>query len=89
MHNKIIRILFIIRIILWITAAAATYYWVSFSFELYERNIFDVHEYSDYLRPVLGTGLLIAVVSICLSFILRGISDKIKKKIKSEIHDEE
>ena len=80
MHNKIVRILFIIRIILWITAAVATYNWIGWSFKLYNMGIFDVHEYSGYLRPILGRDLLIAAVSICLSFILRSISDKLKKK---------
>lgn len=84
MHSKIVRILFIIRIILWITAAAATFYWIVWSFKLYGRGIFDEHEYSSYLRPILGKGLLIAVVSICLSFILRGISDKLKEKMKTQ-----
>ena len=80
MHNKIVRILFIIRVILWIIAAVATYYWISWSFKLYDMGIYDVHEYSSYLRPILAKGLLIAAVSICLSFILRSISDKLKKK---------
>ena len=82
MHNKIVRILFIIRVILWIIAAAATYYWISWSFKLYGIGIDDLHEYSSYLRPILAKGLLIAAVSICLSFILRSISDKLKKKDK-------
>ena len=81
MHNKIVRVLFIIRIILWIIAAGATYYWIAWSFKLYNMGIYDVHEYSGYLRPILGKGLLIAAVSICLSFILRSISDRIKNKI--------
>lgn len=80
MYNKIVRILFIIRVILWITAAAATYYWIAWSFKLYNMGIYDVYEYSGYLRPVLGKGLLIAAVSICLSLILRSVSDRLKKK---------
>ena len=80
MHKKIVKILFIIRIVLWIIAAAATYYWIAWSFKLYNMGIYDEHEYSYYLRPILGKGLLIAAVSICLSFILRSISDKLKKK---------
>ena len=80
MHNKIVRILFIIRIILWIIAVAATFYWIVWSFKLYQMGIFEVHEYSSHLRPILAKGLFIAVVSICLSFILRSISDKLKKK---------
>lgn len=82
MYNKIVRILFIIRIVLWIIAAAATYYWISWSFKLYNMGIFDVYEYSGYLRPILTKGLIIAAVSICLSLILRTISDKLKKKEK-------
>ena len=80
MYNIAVRILFIIRIILWVIAAAATCYWIVWSFKLYGMGIYDVHEYSFYLRPILGKGLLIAAVSICLSFILRSISDKLKKK---------
>ena len=79
MHNKTVRILFIFRIILWITAAAATCYWIVWSFKLYNMGIYDVYEYGDYFRPIFARGLLIAIVSICLSFILRSISDKIKK----------
>lgn len=82
MHNKIVRILFIIRIILWIVATVATYYWIAWSFKLYNMGIFEEHEYSSYLRPILGKGLLVAAVSICLSLILRSISDKIKKTAK-------
>ena len=80
MQDKIVRILFIIRIILWITAAAATYYWIAWSFKLYNMGYYDVYEYSGYLRPILTKGLLIAAVSICLSLILRSISDRLKKR---------
>lgn len=82
MHNKVVRILFIVRIILWIIATAATYYWIVWSFKLYNMGIYDVHEYSENIRPILARGLLIAAVSICLSFILRSISDKLKIKDK-------
>lgn len=80
MHKKIVRILFIIRITLWITAAAATCHWIGWSFKIYAIGIFDVHEYSSYLRPILAKDLLISVASICLSFILRSISDRLKIK---------
>ena len=80
MHKKIIRILFIIRISLWIIATVATFYWIVWSFKLYNMGIYDVHEYGTYFRPIFGRGFLIAVVSICLSFILRSISDKLKEK---------
>lgn len=80
MHKKIIRILFIIRISLWIIAAAATFYWIVWSFKLYNMGIFEVEEYGKYFRPIFGRGFLTAIVSICLSFILRSISDKLKEK---------
>ena len=73
--EKKVRILFLIRIALWITAAAATFYWI---FKLYAMGIYDVYEYSGYLRPIFGRGLLIAFVSLCISLILRSISDRIK-----------
>ena len=80
MNNKIIRILFIVRIILWITAAVATCYWIVWSFKLYNMGIFEVEEYGKYFRPIFGRGFLTAIVCICLSFILRSISDKLKEK---------
>ena len=80
MHNKIIRILFIIRIILWIIATVATIYWIVWSFKLYNMGIYDVHEYGKHFRPIFERGLLTAVVSVCLSFILRSISDKLRGK---------
>lgn len=78
--EKKVRILFLIRIALWITAAAATFYWIYWSFKLYAMGIYDVYEYSGYLRPIFGRGLLIAFVSLCISLILRSISDRIKAK---------
>ena len=80
MHSKIVQVLFIIRITLWIIAAVATCHWIVWSFKIYDMGIFDVHEYSSYLRPILAKDLLISVASICLSFILRSISDKLKNK---------
>ena len=82
MYKKIVRILYIIRIILWIIATVATFYWIVWSFKLYNMGIFDVYEYGKYFRPIFGRGLLTAIVSICLSLILRSISDKLKEKIK-------
>lgn len=79
--NIAVRILFIIRVILWITAASATVYWIYWSFKLYKIGIHDVHEYSDHFRPIFGRCLLISLASICISLILRSISDMIKKKI--------
>jgi len=78
--NKVVQVLFVIRIILCIIATIATFYWIVWSFKLFDMGIYDVHEYSSYFRPIFGKGLLISVASICLSLILRSISDRIKKK---------
>lgn len=78
--NRVVQVLFVIRIILCIIATVATFYWIVWSFKLFDMGIYDVHEYSSYFRPIFGKCLLIAVASICLSLILRSISDRIKKK---------
>lgn len=81
-----VKIIFGCRIVLWIVALVVTAHWIRYSFKLYEMNIYDVHEYATYMRPVLYKGLVTAFLCICLSFILRAISDRIKKRIK-EIND--
>lgn len=78
--NMAVRILFVIRAILWAVAAGATIYWIAWSFKLYELGIYDVHEYATRMRPVLYKGLLIALACICVSLVLRAISDMIKKR---------
>lgn len=82
--NISVRILFIIRVILWITAATATAYWIYWSFNLYKMGIHDFHEYSGNLRPVFGRCLLISLASLCISLILRSISDMIKKNVQNK-----
>ncbi len=82
--NIAVRILFIIRVILWITAASATVYWIYWSFNLYKMGIHDFHEYSVNLRPVFGRCLLISLASLCISLILRSISDMIKKNVQNK-----
>lgn len=77
--QKTIKTIFIIRICLWIIAAGGTLYWMIWSFKLYGMGIYDVYDYAKYFRPIFYRGLLISVVSICISLILRSISDKIKK----------
>lgn len=79
-QNKAVRILFLIRSLLWITAFAATAYWIWWSFKLYDLGYYDAYEYSGLLRPVLTRGLVIAFVCLGISLILRSISDRIKKK---------
>ena len=84
--EKRVKIIFGCRVILWIIALAVTIHWIRYSFKLYEMGIYDVHEYATYMRPVLYKGLIISVACICISFLLRAISDRIKKRIQ-EIRD--
>lgn len=82
MENKQKRtliILFVTRIILWITAIASTVYWIYFSVKLKMDGIFAPEEYSPRLRPVLYTCLLISLVAVAISFALYSLSKKIKK----------
>lgn len=82
MKNKdtLVKIIFAIRMVLWLGAAAATAYWIRFSFLLYQMGFEDEHQYATALRPVFYKGVLIAIACVCLSFIFRSISDRIKKK---------
>lgn len=77
--NRIVRILFFIRVVLWVVALAATVYWIVWSFKLYEMGIHDENDYGRHLRPILGRGLLISFGSIIFSLILRSVSDRIKR----------
>lgn len=83
-QKKSVQVLFILRMFCWITAASATLYWIWWSFHLYNIGIHDVHEYAENLRPVFGWGLFIALVSVIISFILRAISDEIKRQEKEK-----
>ena len=82
-QNKSVRILFLVRAFLWVTALAATVYWIYWSFKLYDLGYYDPYEYSGLLRPILTRGLLISLVCVGISLILRSISDRIKKKDSS------
>lgn len=75
-----VKILFGLRILLWITAIIPTIYWIYYQQKLYADEIFDAYEYSSLLRPVLYKCLIISFLAICVSFILRAISDHVKKK---------
>ncbi|WP_029232893.1 hypothetical protein [Butyrivibrio sp. VCB2006] len=79
--TKIMRLL-VCRIVLWIIAAVSTGYWIYFSIKLHRDGIFDPAEYSTALRPVLYTCLVIAVIAICISFVLHHLSKKLKAKEK-------
>jgi len=78
--EKKVKILFGCRVVLWIIALAATIYWIYWSCKLYDLGYLDEHVYAVAFRPIFARGLAISVGAICLSFLLRSISDKIKKK---------
>lgn len=82
MEGKIVKILFGIRILLWLVAAGATAYWIYWSMHLYTLGVENEYEYARALRPIFTKGLLISVAAIVISFLLRSISDKIKKDHK-------
>ncbi len=88
-NQKCVRVLFAIRIILWLVAAGATFYWIWWSFKLYEMGIHDVYEYAGELRPVFGRCLLISIGSIVISLILRSVSDRIKRTNRTKDEEEE
>ena len=73
-----IKVLFGIRIFLWITAAVSSGYWIYYSIKLHRDGIFDPAEYATALRPVLYTCLAIAIAAVCVSFALHHISKKLK-----------
>lgn len=77
-----IRILFYMRIVLWVIAIAATVYWIYWSFRIYEMGIHLVEDYAAAFRPIFGKSLLVTAISIAISLGLRRISDNIKTNIK-------
>ena len=78
--KKTIKVLFIIRVVLWAIAFGATAYWIYYSFRLYSLGIHLPEEYSPLLRPVLYKGLLIAVVSLVIAAFLHIHTAKLKKE---------
>lgn len=77
---KAVKNILIIRAVLWVVALASTLYWVFVSFKLYHDHIFDPYEYATILRPILYTCLIISVVAIAICFLLRRISNEIKRQ---------
>lgn len=77
-----VKIIFCIRIVLWVIALGATIYWIRWSFKIYEMGTHFVEEYAKAFRPIFARGLLITAIAIGISFILRYISDRIKDKEK-------
>ena len=88
LEEQKIKKLFIARICLWIVAASANIYWIYWNFKLYSLEIFDVHAFAKIFRPKFYTALAIAFIAICVSFYLRSISDRIKRKIKYTVIEE-
>ena len=75
-----IKILFVFRVILWITALLLTVYWMWYSNELYRKEIYDPYEYATRLRPVLYPCLGFSIVAVAVSFALYALSKRIKKE---------
>jgi len=82
-YEKKIRILFIFRIIMWIICAGGCVYWIYWSFKLYEMEDFDAHIYATLFRPHFNIGISISIISITISLVLRLISDRHKRALKS------
>ena len=68
--KKRVRVLFFIRVCLWITALSATVYWIWYSVYLHIQGIFEPAEYAEYFRPVFYTCVIIAIASVAISFAL-------------------
>lgn len=83
--NKLIKIIFGIRIILWITALIPTVYWIWYSIDLHNHGIFDPAEFGKYFRPVFYECLIIAVIAVCAAFALHAFSVKLKKQGREEL----
>jgi hypothetical protein len=71
-------VLFVIRVCLWIVAFVSTVYWMYYSYMLHSQGIYDPAEYATYMRPVLYTCLMIAVLAVCASFILHAVTKRLK-----------
>lgn len=84
-YQKKIKIIFCIRILMWIICAAGCIYWIYWSFELYRRGIYDVHEYGPAFRPHFRLGLMISACSLTVSIALRITSDALKRRFKRRL----
>ncbi|MCR5509385.1 MAG: hypothetical protein K6F54_00295 [Lachnospiraceae bacterium] len=71
------KILFAIRVCLWIVAASATIYWIWYSARLHMMGIFEPAEYAVYFRPVFYTCLIITISAVGLSFALYALGKRI------------
>ena len=83
-----IKILFAVRVFLWIIALSLTIYWMWYSNELYKKEIFDPYQYAALMRPVLYPCIAFAVLAIAISFALYALSKKVKKEMKQKEQQE-
>ena len=79
-----IKVIFKIRIAMWVVAAVATIYWTYWSFKIYDGGFMDEHAYATALRPIFARGLIISLAALLISLLLRRYSDKLKEKAKYE-----
>ncbi len=79
-----IKIIFALRICLWIVALFATVWWMYYSVKLHIDGIYDVHEYATALRPILYGCVAVAIAAVAISFGLHVLSVKIKNKDKTD-----
>lgn len=78
--KKQVKLIFAVRILLWITAFAATLVWVIYNFKLSAEEIFDPAEFAAGFRPLFYTCLVISIIAVCVAFALHMVSKKIKEK---------
>ena len=76
--KKSVLVIFVIRVCLWIVAFVSTVYWMYYSYKLHSQGIYDPAEYATAMRPVLYTCLAIAVMAICVSFVLHAVTKRLK-----------
>ncbi len=79
-----LKILFIIRVCLWITAFVSTIRWMSYSIQLNKQEIFDPYEFAVRFRPVFYPCFVIAAAAIGLSFALYAYGKRISRKKEDE-----
>ncbi|MCR4727930.1 MAG: hypothetical protein K5796_04685 [Lachnospiraceae bacterium] len=78
--KKQVKIIFAVRILLWIIAFASTLVWVIYNFKLNAEEISDPAEFAARFRPLFYTCLGISVIAVCVAFALYMVSKKIKEK---------
>ncbi|MCR5476722.1 MAG: hypothetical protein K6E92_03735 [Lachnospiraceae bacterium] len=83
-----IKVLFVVRVCLWIVAAVSTCWWMYYSVKLHIDGIYDVHVYAAILRPVFYPAVLISVAAIFIAFRLYAVSKRLKDEEKHRVEEE-